>query len=148
MLFQAGTPRRGGRGVQWPRGPWTLGGPWASGRSLASAGPAEGPWAREGPIEMTMRSEAEDLFFCFFGDHLISTAKTTRISVKIFFYFYFYFFLEITSSFGQKCGIFSACFGVHKTGNPWYLSWPRAHVRLSAPLLPSLHSSHQIESQP
>ena len=26
-------------------------------------------------------------------------------------------------------------FEVHKTGNPSYLSWPRAHVRLSAPLI-------------
>ena len=53
-------------GIQWPRGPWTLGGPWASGRPLASAGPTEGPWAQEGPIEMTLRNQhvkPEDLFF-------------------------------------------------------------------------------------
>ena len=28
-------PPRGGRGWQWPRGPWSLGGPLASGRPLA-----------------------------------------------------------------------------------------------------------------
>ena len=83
--------REGGRGVQWPRDPWTLGGPWggpwASVRPLASAGPTKGPWAREGPIKMTLRNQhvrSEDLFF--FGDHLISTKKTVRISVKNFFF--------------------------------------------------------------
>ena len=64
LKHRPGPPRGGGRVVQCPRGPWTLGGPWASGRPLVSAGPAEGLWAREGPIEMTLgnqhvRSEAE-----------------------------------------------------------------------------------------
>ena len=51
----------------------------------------EGRWAREGPIEMALRNQhvrPEDLFFFFFffGDHLISTGKTVRISVKTFFF--------------------------------------------------------------
>ena len=81
---------------------------------------------------MTQKNQhvkTEDLFlFFFFGVHLTSTGKTVRTSAKTF-------FLEITSYFGQNCGIFFACFGVHKTGIPSYLSWPRAHVRLSAPLV-------------
>ena len=78
---------------------------------------------------MTLRNQhhqPEDLFF--FGDHLFLTEKTLKISVKTF-------FLEITSLFGQNCGIFSVRFGLHKTGNPSYLSWPLAHVRLPAALL-------------
>ena len=43
-----------------------------------------------GPIEMKLRKnqhvKPEDLFF-FFGDHLISTRKTVRISGKTFFFF-------------------------------------------------------------
>ena len=37
--------------------------------------------------------------------------------------------MEIKSYFAPNCGIFSVRFGLHKTGNPSYLSWPRAHVR-------------------
>ena len=66
---------------------------------------AHGP--QRGPIEMTLRNQhvkPEDLFF---GDHLIATGRTVRISVKTFFFW--------RSHFGQNCGIFSICFGVHKT---------------------------------
>ena len=68
--------------------------PWASGRPPA----AEGPWAREGAHQMTLRNQhvkPEDLFF--FGEHLISTRKIVRILVKTFL-----FFLEITSFFGPN----------------------------------------------
>ena len=41
---------------------------------------------------------------------------------------------DITSYFGQNCGIFSVRFELHKTGNPSYLIWPRAHVRHLAAL--------------
>ena len=89
---------------------------------------------------MTLRNQhvkPEDLF-CL-GDHLNSTGKTVRISVKTFFWDYIIFrtffwdyiiFFEITSYFG----IFSVCFRLHKTGNPTYFSWPRAHFRPPAPL--------------
>ena len=82
----------------------------------------------------------------FFGDHLIATGKTVRILVKIFFLeitkfrpekplefpsrpfcFCFFCFLEITSFFRPNYSIFSVYFRLHKTGNPSYLSWPRAH---------------------
>ena len=59
---------------------------------------------------------------------------------------FFVFFSEITQCRPEKpleyrwrpfwSGIVFVCFGVHTTGNPLYLSWPRAHVRLSAPLTP------------
>ena len=43
-----------------------------------------------GPIGMTLRNQHERpedpfFFFFFFGDHLILTEKTVRISVKTFF---------------------------------------------------------------
>ena len=60
--------------------------------------------------EMTLRNQhvkPEDLFF---EDHLISTGKTVRISVKTFF-----FSLEITSVFGPNYSIFSVYFGLHET---------------------------------
>ena len=44
-----------------------------------------------GPIKMTLRNQhvkPEDLFFFFFGDHLISIGNTVRISVKNFFFFW------------------------------------------------------------
>ena len=64
----------------------------------------------------------------FFFDRLILAGKTVEVSVKTF------FFLEITSFFGPDSSIFSVYFGLHKTRIPSYLSWPRAHVRFSAPL--------------
>ena len=61
--------------------------------------------------------------------------------------FFFVFFLEITwfrpekpfqfrwrSFFGPNRSTFSVYFGLHKTRIPSYLSFPRAHVRFSAPL--------------
>ena len=71
---------RGGRRVQWPRAPWTLGGPWGGPMGVRKA---------------------------FFGDHLIIRTKMRH------------FFHPFWSS---------------QTGNPSYLNWPRAHVRLSVPL--------------
>ena len=62
---------------------------------------------------MTLRNQhvkPEDLFF-FFEEHLISTGKTVRISVKTFFVF-----------FGDHI-----IFRTKLTGNPSYLSWPWAH---------------------
>ena len=121
----------------------------------------------------TQKFACEDLktFFFFFGDHLISTKTTVKISVKTFFFLedhliltgktvkilvktsffwrspnfdrnnrqnfgedLFLFFLEITSFFGPDCSIFSVYFGLHNTGSPSFLSWPRADVWLSAPL--------------
>ena len=107
-----------------------------------------------GPIGLsnTDSSKCEAPKTFFFGDHLILAAKTVGISVKTFFLGgegdhlilagktvsvsvkTFFFFFEITSFFGPNCTIFSVYFGPHKIGNPAYLSWPRAHVRLSAPL--------------
>ena len=99
--------REGGKGVQWPRGPWTLegqwGSPWALGRPLAS----EGPWAREGPIEMTLRNQhvrPEDLFF---WDQIILRTKLQH-------------FLRLFWCSQNRKSV---------------LSWPRAHLRLSAPLI-------------
>ena len=94
-----------------------------------------------GPIETTLRNQhvkPEDLFF--FGDHLVSTGKTVGISVNTF-------FLEITSVFGPNYSIFSVNFGLHKTGNSSYLSWPRAHFWSPAALnryrnMPYLPSSN------
>ena len=57
---------------------------------LASGGPADGHGLQRGPIEMTLRNQhvkTGELFFFFFGDHLISTGKTAKISVKTFFFF-------------------------------------------------------------
>ena len=52
--------REGGRGLQRPRGPWTLG----------------GPWARKEPIEISVKT-------FFFGDHLILTETAVRISKRV-----------------------------------------------------------------
>ena len=76
---------RGGSVGQWPRGPWILGGPsWGL---LASTGPAEDPWALEGPSkwhwEVSMW-KTEDLFF-FFGNHIKIRTKLWHFSVKTFF---------------------------------------------------------------
>ena len=124
-LRYAGPPRGGQEGTMTP-GYMDYRGPWASGRPMASAGPAEGPWAREGLIEMTVRNQHVRPFF-FWWSLIFDGKNRENFGEDVF-------FLEITSQFGQNCGIFSVCFGVHKTGNPSYLSWPRAHVRLSAPL--------------
>ena len=64
--------------------------------------------------------------------------KTVRISVKNFFseitqfwpekpweFRWRSFFLQIASFFGPNYSIFSVYVGLHKTGNPSYLSWPR-----------------------
>ena len=118
-------PPRGGQGVQWPRSPWTLGGPWASKRPLASEGPAEGPWAQEGPIEMTLRNQhvrPEDLYFSFFGDHLISSGKTVRISVKTLFVFWDHL---ISTGKTIKISVKTFFFGDHliSTGKPFEFRW-------------------------
>ena len=44
---------------------------------------AHGPYARKGPIKISLKT----FFFHFFGDHLILTEKTVRISVKNLFFF-------------------------------------------------------------
>ena len=52
-----------------------------------------------GPIEMTLRNQhvkPEDLFF---GDHLISTRKTVRISVKTFSFRRLHHFSDQTATF-------------------------------------------------
>ena len=103
---------RGGAGGTMTLGPMDFRGPMGFRKAVGF----------NGPIEMTLRNQhvkPEGLFFLF-GDHLISTGQTVRISVKTFFF-------QITSFFGPNCSIFSVYFGVHKTGNPSYLSWPRAH---------------------
>ena len=64
-----------------------------------------------GPIEMTLRNQHAKPEDFFFGEHLISTGKTVRISVKTFFVF-----------FGDHI-----IFRTKLTENPLYLSWPRAH---------------------
>ena len=104
-----------------------------------------GPMEFSGPIQMTLRSErpievaCEQLDFgwknrwnfgedLFFWDHLILPRKTVEISEKTFFLF------EITSFFGPNSSIFSVYFGLYKATIPSHLSWPRAHVWLSAPL--------------
>ena len=81
----------------------------------------------------TEKLVCEDLFF---EDHIKILTKRWHFSLKTF------FFLEITWKPGQNWGIFPVCFGFQKTGDPWYLSWSRAHVRLSAPLL--LHHVYRI----
>ena len=48
------------------------------------------------------------------------------------------FFFEITSFFGPNSSIFSVYFGLYKATIPSHLSWPRAHVQLSAPLVRDL----------
>ena len=66
---------RGGRGLQWPQGPW------ASGRPLAPEGPSA-----EWHLEISMWGLKT--FFFFYEDHLILTGKTVRISAKTFFFFW------------------------------------------------------------
>ena len=63
-------------GGQWPRGPLCLG------------GPAEGPWAREGAHRNDTEKSACEAWrpFICSGDHMISTGKTVRFSVKTFFF--------------------------------------------------------------
>ena len=81
-------------------------------------------WLQEGRArEGAHRNDIEKLA-CEAVKTFILTGKTVKISVKIF------FFLEITSFFGPNCSLFSVNFCLHKTGNPSYLSWPRAHVWL------------------
>ena len=88
----------------------------------------------QGAQQRAHRSDTEKLacedrrpfFFLFLRSHQ-NPEKTVAFFLEDL-------FLDVTSKFGQNCGIFSVCFGVHKTVNPSYLSWPRAHVRLSAPL--------------
>ena len=69
----------------------------------------------------------ENLFFFsfFFEDHLISTGKTVKILVKTFFVCFLFFFWK--AFFGPNYSIFPIYFGLYKTGNPSYLSWPLAH---------------------
>ena len=58
------------------------------------------PMDFRGPIEMTLRNQhvrPEDLFF--FGDHLISTGKTVKISVKTFFFLRPHHNLDKTAAF-------------------------------------------------
>ena len=43
-------------------------------------------------------------------------------------------FFEVTSKSGENFAIFILCFGPHKTKDAWCLSWPRAHIWVSAPL--------------
>ena len=112
MPMYSGPPRGGGAGGTMTLGPMDFRGPWASGRPLASTGQSKWHWE--------ISTWSRKVFFFLFGDHLISTGQTVRISVKTFFF-------QITSFFGPNCSIFSVYFGVHKTGNPSYLSWPRAH---------------------
>ena len=73
--------QRGGRGVQWSRGPW------ASGRPLASAGPEEGPWAREGAHRKDTEKSACEAWRPFFWGSSNFDRKKVRISVKTFFFF-------------------------------------------------------------
>ena len=142
---------RGGREVQWSRGSLTLGGPWASGRPLASAGSAEGPWAREGPIEMTRRNQhvrLEDLFFWdhliltgetvrisvqtfFFRDHLFSTRKTVGILVKTFFFFFFGDHIIVRTKLRHFLRLF---WSLQNRKSVIFELAQGPHVRLSAPL--------------
>ena len=85
------------------------------------------------PIQMTLRSErpiskSHVKSFISIGDHLISTGKNRWNFEEDLFFF------EITSCFGPNSSIFSVYFGLHKITIPSHLSWPRAHVQLSAPL--------------
>ena len=82
--------------------------PWSLGCPWASGDPLEGPWISGGPWKWHWQISLwniEDLFL----------------------------FFEITSNFGENCGIFFFFFGVHKARDAQYLSWPCAHVWLSAP---------------
>ena len=87
-------------------GPKNFRGPMGFREPLASGGPEEAHGLERGPIELKLKNQHVKLFF-----------------------------LEITSYFGTNCGIFFVCFGLHNTGNPSYLSWPRAHVRPPAALV-------------
>ena len=63
--------REGGQGCTMTPGPMDFR------KAVGHSGPAEGPLAREGPIETTLRNQhvrLEDLLL-FFGDHLILTGK-------------------------------------------------------------------------
>ena len=117
--LRPGPPRGGGQGMTMTSGPMDFRGPMGSRGAHHGAvgfrGPSRGLmglWG--GPLkwhwEISMWSPKA--FFGGRGDHLNSTRKTVRISVKTFF-----FFLEITSYLGPNCCIFSVCFGLHKTGN-------------------------------
>ena len=77
-------------------------------KAVGLSGPSRGPMSsREGPskwhweISMWSLKTFSSFFFFFFGDHLNSTGKTVRISVKTF------FFSEITSFFEPNYSIFS-----------------------------------------
>ena len=62
-------------------------------------------------------------FWCPRRDHLFLAGKTLEISVKTFNFF------EITCVWPEKLHNSSKNFGIYKTRNSSYLSWPRAHVR-------------------
>ena len=85
-----------------------------------------------GPIEMTLRNQhVEDqrpFFVSFFWRSHENPEKTVAFFLEEL------FFLRSHLN-ADKTVAFSPCVGVHKTGNPLYLSWPRAHVRLSAPMV-------------
>ena len=61
-------------------------------------------------------------FRCPKRDHLFLAGKTLEILVKTF------FFLEITCFWPEKLHNTSKNFGLHKTGNSSYLSWPRKKI--------------------
>ena len=97
ILALAPGPPRGGQGGQSPRGSW------ASRRLMASVRPAEGPWAREGSYRNdSEKLPCEALKTFFFEDHLISTGKTVRISVKTFFFLRSHHFSDQTAAFSPS----------------------------------------------
>ena len=83
-------------------------------RPMDSRGPITGAQqkAYQNDTEKSACGGLKTFFFCFFGGYLKILRKLWHFSLKTFFFF------EITSKFGQNCGIFPVCFGVHKTRTP------------------------------
>ena len=131
---------RGGRWVQWPRGPWSLGGssggPWVSGGPLegplTSWGLSEGPWTPRGPIDMTVTNEFvghQRPFFLFFWRSRKNSEKIEAFCRESLFFWR-------TQQNMEKMGTFSISFLVRtKPEVPNIWPDPGPHVWLSAPLI-------------
>ena len=118
LLLQIQSLREGGggQGRTMTQGPMEFRGPMSS-----KEGPSKWHWEVKGPLKshITILFLLEITWF--------RAEKPLKFRRRPF-------FLVITSFFGPNSSIFSVYFGLYKTTIPSHLSWPRAHVRLSAPL--------------
>ena len=120
---------RGGRGVQWPRGPWA----------------SEKPLAHRNDTEKSA-CEAGRPFFFYFGDHLIPTEKTVFVLKPLefrwrpFFFWRWHHFSDLTTAFSPSILDFTKPKIRHILAGPWPTFGPRRHCASVSSLLNCLWS--------